>query len=131
MAQMATIETGFPSKMDRDRLRHAMRTASGSLEGFNDEDRWRWHAYDYAWRHEELGDNRMFSPIDKDGVWYDQLLIDQARHLFRKPPLRMREEPAVDIEARIARETWAHQHGCESFSQAITVGLQFVGRRAS
>ena len=62
-----------------------MREADGSIDLFTDEDRWRWHAYDYAWRFFYLGDDRKFSSIDKDGDWFSMPLFDLAKTIF---PLR-------------------------------------------
>ncbi len=37
---------------------------------------------------------------------------------------------ARDTAAQQARDLWAREHGCRSFSEAMTVGIQIVANRA-
>ena len=120
----------FPSLGHQKVLRHGLR--SGAFNSWSNEDRYYWHAYDYAWRRWKLHDARLRSPIDPEGKWYDEPLIEMALEYFTADaPRRMaRIEPQWETEARAHREAWAKAHGVENFEQALQIGLQQVGRRA-
>jgi hypothetical protein len=42
------------------------------------EERWTYHSQDYAWRRLRLGRLEKTTPVDPEGMWYDEQQILQA-----------------------------------------------------
>ncbi len=82
MAQSSSTDTIFPSAADLKRLRLVMKMAFGSLDGFADEDRWRFHAYDYAWQKFYRQNDAPTSPLDRGGDWFNEGLRNEAIAIF-------------------------------------------------
>lgn len=78
----SSMDTTFPSAADLKRLRLAMKMASGSLDDFGEEDRWRFHAYDYAWQKFYRQTEAATSPLDRDGDWFNEGLRNEAIAIF-------------------------------------------------
>ena len=128
-----TAPETFPSMTHLQHLRQHLKNSGGSLQAaFIEHERWQFHAYDYAWRFVWLEDSNHRSPIDKDGKWWKKEFMEAALQIFVRPRTKpeMRRESSEEIKARGDRETWAREHGCESFRQAMEIGLQAVGRRS-
>jgi hypothetical protein len=90
-ASRSPTDTIFPSHEDRKALLRAIEAAGWNLDrALCEEDRWRWHAYDYGWRRVQLGDDARAAPIDPGGVWFDEVLAGMAEqfHARRRPDQR-------------------------------------------
>lgn len=94
--------TVFPSDDDRKRLQAL------KLSAMSDDDRWRWHSYDYGWRRVMQSDFGKASPLDPKGEWFNALGAAKAESFFRlkfkrpvKPPI-----PAPS-HADAVRTDWA------------------------
>lgn len=76
----------FPSKADRDYLRAKIRTdAPERGPGYStltDDEKWRYHAYDYAFRALSMHDEN--SPVDPQRRWRDEPMIDQAKQIYHR-----------------------------------------------
>lgn len=126
---MSTMDhrRGFPSIAQRQRLNDrmlckeysAISISDGDLIGntataeipesergyssLTEEERWHYHAYDYAWRRIFLENPNPTSPIDTTGKWYNPRLVDDAEqmlasHFRRKPQAKI--TPADEAAAR-------------------------------
>lgn len=71
-------ETFFPSDDDRKRLRGL------KISEMPDEDRYRYHAYNYGWQRAMLNRFDEFEPLDPDGDWYVANMADRAEEYQRK-----------------------------------------------
>lgn len=72
-----------------------------------DDERWRWHAYDYGWRRVRLAARTDASPADPDRDWLDAPMADQAEKMFRDAGRRSQARPdavRVDFERLPIRE---------------------------
>lgn len=80
---------GFPSFGDRDYLRDKVSLTRGTgYSTLTDEEKRRYHAYDYAFRAICLDDRAKSSPIDEGGRWHDASMVAQAERMFRERGFR-------------------------------------------
>src|SRR5215469_7688471 len=81
----------FPSVADQAALRQRLKSCNWNLESLTDGERWRYHAYDYAFRRVRMGMADRHYPLDRDGKWFNENLVVAAEALYRppsKPPAR-------------------------------------------
>src|SRR5271157_2170882 len=72
----------FPNFEDQKALRRVIR--AGNYSTLTDDQLWRHHAYDYAWRRVYLGDRNAFKVGDEDGKWFDAANVDLAEQMYRR-----------------------------------------------
>ena len=90
----------FPNFEDQKALRRVIR--AGNYSTLTDDQLWRHHAYDYAWRRIYLGDRNAFKAGDEDGKWFDAANVDLAEQMYRRLADRPRPHqitPADEAEA--------------------------------
>lgn len=120
----------FPNLLHRNRLLQRCKDEQYTL--LTDEERWHYHAYDYGWRRIYLNSRNDRSPIDKKGAWFNSALADDAEKMFRSVTGKDKPRPPENARVREAaeyRERWARAQGCDSFRQALAIGLQRVAKR--
>lgn len=81
-AQMET-EFIFPSVTHLKHLRLRLKENCALLKAFSEEERWQFHAYDYAFRLHFLGTDRRESPLDPEGKWFDGDYCTAALAMYR------------------------------------------------
>jgi len=70
-----TPEAPFPSEANRQALRRH------SYSELSERDKWRHHAYDYAFRRRFLKDFERSSPIDPFGDWFNEGYVEAAERM--------------------------------------------------
>jgi hypothetical protein len=81
-SSLPTTPPQFASRAHLKALRQ--RVSDGGYGGFNESERWYYHAYDYAWRRMFLGQRNDQSPTDPDGTWLDIGLVEKASPVCRQ-----------------------------------------------
>src|SRR5579863_88799 len=124
------VGAAFPSLEHRESLRLGSGDGTRSFKSLSEDERAYWYAYMYGqWIVYELGEPR----FDPDRKYKNAQLIDQAVEFWRG--IRFGQSrgavgiTAKEQEAAEVRERWAQDHGCDSFKQALAIGLQLIGRR--
>src|SRR5580700_7244611 len=86
---------GFPSAPDLRSLRLRLKELKFELDALTNAERWHYHAYDYAFLRVRHGlDNRRY-PLDEDGKWFDEGLVQAAERIYQPPqkPVYSGERP--------------------------------------
>src|SRR5580700_4416602 len=83
---------GFPSAPDLRSLRLRLKELKFELDALTNAERWHYHAYDYAFLRVRHGlDNRRY-PLDEDGKWFDEGLVQAAERLPLKRQVQIHGE---------------------------------------
>lgn len=108
-----STDTTFPSHPDLTRLRTL------GISNLSTTDRWRYHAYVYAFRRVVQTSRDQTSPLDAQGVWYSAQMADRAERWYRTERFHQpsRAEPAKYAAAAAARAELAHHDRSGSFRQ--------------
>ena len=74
----------FPSQQDYDHLLNKLRARDFAWEALSDDERRRFHAYDYGLRRARQDDYSTSYPRDPQGRWFHPLLAGMAEDFYRK-----------------------------------------------
>ncbi len=98
----------------------------------SDEDRWRWHAYDYGWRRVMLDDFTKRSPIDDAGEWFNASGAREAELFFRRKFNRP-EKPSVPApsHADAVRTNWRSIPGSQLTAAELALARADIERMAA
>lgn len=120
----------FPSWSDLRGLRQRLKNSGFQSSGLTNAERWRYHAYDYAFlrvRHHR--DDRSY-PLDPEGKWFHGELVDQAERIYREHPT----PPGMSVcRAEIERdpESAAHFQRQDDERMPLKRQVQVHGERLS
>lgn len=62
-----------------------MRDSNFQWTGLTNAERWRYHAYDYAYLRVRHGLNNRSYPLDPDGKWFNEGLVQAAERIYEPP----------------------------------------------
>ncbi len=80
---------------------------------FSEDEKWNYHAYDYAWRWHFLDIDDQSSPIDRQGKWHNPRLIGRVMRMLY-PLHQQRTGPGISQKWRYrvaAAYRWRHDQG--------------------
>lgn len=97
--QPSTPTGPVPSTQDLQNLRQRLKDLKFDLDGLTNAERWRYHAYDYAFlrfRHEPQDSGYA---LDPHGKWFNEALVQAAERIYEpeRPPPRT-SIPRADVE---------------------------------
>jgi len=94
MEELPARTASFPSMQDLRNLRQLLKNSKFEWSGLSIDERWRYHAYDYAFLRVRHGlDNRNY-PLDPDGKWFNAALCEAAERIYQpRKPLYSGERP--------------------------------------
>ncbi len=75
-----------PSTTDLQNLRQALKTAGFQWSGLTNAERWRYHAYDYAFLRSRGDPQDAGYALDSHGKWFHEGLVQAAESIYAKPP---------------------------------------------
>ncbi len=93
-------------------------------ETLTNDEKWHWHANNYAFRHVVLGQPlQSQSPCDPYGHWFDENLVRNAL-AAKFPPKPGRSY--LQREGRTIANQWAQIHGYRDMDDALEAGASYV-----
>jgi hypothetical protein len=130
MSQQATPPTiaTFPSMTDLQNLRRLLKEANFQWAGLTNAQRWHYHAYDYAFLRVRHGlDNRSY-PLDPDGKWFHEGLVEAAERVYRPRP-KPQSAPIRLADVERDPELAAHFRRKDAERDALKRQVQSHGER--
>jgi hypothetical protein len=106
-----------------------------SYAEMTDAEKWVWHTDVYAFRRVVLGINAHYSPVDRDGRWYDVALVDAAEAKKRDELGSAASKEFADREAfahAIGWPSWlARQDSIDRHTESMQLGLAWQSENAA
>jgi len=68
---------------DLRHLRQLLKNSGFRWESLTNAERWRYHAYDYAFLRVRHGLDNHSYPLDPDGKWFNEVLVRAAEQIYR------------------------------------------------
>src|SRR6266550_5320382 len=91
--------TTVVSMSDLQNLRQRLKDSNFQWTALTNAERWRYHAYDYAFLMTHCGLRDQKYPLDPDGKWFDAALVDAAERIYQPPPRPLKDSiPRSEVE---------------------------------
>ena len=111
---------------DLRHLRQVLKEAGFQWTGLTSTERWRYHAYDYAFLRVRHGLYNRSYPLDPDGKWFHEGLVREAERIYAPPckPLFSGVPRPADTERDPARAAHFRRQDAEIIALRRQVQIQ-------
>src|SRR5258707_11488513 len=107
MEELPAKTASFPSIQDLRNLRQRLKNSKFEWKGLSLDERWRYHAYDYAFLRVRHGIDKRNYPLDPEGKWFNQALVQTAEQIYQPRPKPV-SEPVRQADIERDPELAAH-----------------------
>ncbi len=131
MSQVVTFPpaTSFPSAAHLRGLRQSLKAASFQWTGLTLNERWEYHAYDYAFLRVQHGLDNHSYPLDPQGDWFNETMVQAAERIYQPRKPLYTGEPVRPADTERDPELMAHFRRQDDERAPLKRQVQVQGER--